>query len=84
MKSGDRNNRNKVDIPHLVVISCSKLISSISSLFSALASVVVNVENLNDESPVFESPQGYSVSIPENSPVGTEIIQVKATDKDEG
>ena len=44
--------------------------------FSAMASVVVNIENLNDESPVFEEPEGYSVSIPENSPVGTEIIKV--------
>ena len=52
--------------------------------FSAMASVVVNIENLNDESPIFEYPQGYSVSIPENSPLGTEIIQVKATDSDEG
>ena len=40
--------------------------------------------NLNDEAPIFEFPQGYSVSIPENSPLGTEIIQVKATDSDEG
>ena len=38
--------------------------------FSAMASVVVNIENLNDESPIFELPQGYSVSIPENSPAG--------------
>ena len=41
--------------------------------FSAMASVVVNIENLNDESPIFELPQGYSVSIPENSPAGKEF-----------
>ena len=29
---------------------------------SAMASVVVNVQNLNDESPVFEQPEGYSAS----------------------
>ena len=51
---------------------------------SAMASVVVNIENLNDESPVFEQPNGYSVALPENSPIGTEIIQVAATDNDEG
>ena len=26
--------------------------------FSAMASVVVNIENLNDEYPIFELPQG--------------------------
>ena len=51
---------------------------------SAIASVVVNIENLNDESPSFEKPEGYSVSVLENSPAGTEIFQVQANDLDEG
>jgi hypothetical protein len=51
---------------------------------SAMAGVLVNIENLNDEAPVFDNPQGYHVSIAENSPVGTSLIQVRATDADEG
>ena len=38
---------------------------------------------MNDNRPVFdESP--YRVTLPENTPVGTEIVTVRATDQDIG
>ena len=48
---------------------------------SAEAVVMVTVENANDQSPVFEE-QMYSVTVPENSVLGTQIVKVSATDLD--
>ncbi|XP_051936242.1 protocadherin alpha-8-like isoform X32 [Hippocampus zosterae] len=45
--------------------------------------ILINVLDSNDNSPVF-SLDGYSVTLHENAPVGTTIIQVNATDLDEG
>ncbi|XP_047016929.1 protocadherin beta-15 isoform X44 [Ictalurus punctatus] len=48
-------------------------------------SVVIHVTVLdaNDNSPVFSQPV-YKVKLPENSPVGTVVVRVNATDADEG
>uniref|UniRef100_A0A3Q2E1A5 Protocadherin 2 alpha a 15 n=1 Tax=Cyprinodon variegatus TaxID=28743 RepID=A0A3Q2E1A5_CYPVA len=45
--------------------------------------IIVNVSDVNDNPPVF-SEELYIVSLKENSPVGTTVIQVNATDLDEG
>ncbi|XP_027133910.1 protocadherin alpha-8 isoform X18 [Larimichthys crocea] len=45
--------------------------------------IIVNVLDVNDNTPVF-SKDIYSVSLFENTPVGTTIVQVNATDLDEG
>ncbi|XP_071055461.1 cadherin-87A [Onthophagus taurus] len=45
------------------------------------ATVIVSVKNINDNDPIF-SQNEYNVSINENSPVGTPILTVKATDLD--
>ncbi|XP_068571364.1 protocadherin alpha-3-like [Cebidichthys violaceus] len=45
--------------------------------------ILVNVLDINDNAPVF-SKDVYSVMVNENSPVGTTVIQVNATDLDEG
>ncbi|XP_043925786.1 uncharacterized protein LOC122800403 [Protopterus annectens] len=45
--------------------------------------IVINVLDANDNSPVFEKPV-YKVSLAEDTPAGTLVIQVKATDRDEG
>lgn len=50
---------------------------------SATAKVTVTVINVNDQDPKFEKEQ-YNASIKENSPPGTRVIVVKATDDDEG
>lgn len=50
---------------------------------SATAKVTITVINVNDENPKFEK-ELYNASLEENSPPGTHVITVKATDGDEG
>ncbi|KAM3859079.1 cadherin EGF LAG seven-pass G-type receptor 1 [Diretmus argenteus] len=50
---------------------------------SATATVHISVEDENDNYPQF-SEKRYVVQIPENVAVNTKVIQVEATDKDEG
>ncbi|XP_015194716.2 protocadherin Fat 4 [Lepisosteus oculatus] len=45
--------------------------------------VVIEVQDINDNPPVFSAKQ-YIVSVPENSPIGTSVFQVEATDIDSG
>ncbi|XP_034373783.1 protocadherin gamma-A10 isoform X21 [Arvicanthis niloticus] len=45
--------------------------------------ITVTVFDTNDNAPVFTSTE-YRVNIPENLPVGTQLLKVTATDKDEG
>lgn len=47
------------------------------------AKVVVYVEDCNDHSPAFLSPR-YEASISNQAPTGSEVIRVKALDKDVG
>ncbi|XP_041833765.1 cadherin EGF LAG seven-pass G-type receptor 1 isoform X2 [Melanotaenia boesemani] len=50
---------------------------------SATATVHISVEDENDNYPQF-SEKRYVVQVPENVAVNTKVIQVEATDKDEG
>ncbi|XP_063282017.1 protocadherin-17 isoform X2 [Pelobates fuscus] len=50
---------------------------------SATVQINVKVIDSNDNSPVFEAPS-YMVEIPENSPLGRVVIDLNATDADEG
>ncbi|XP_032411730.1 protocadherin gamma-A11-like [Xiphophorus hellerii] len=50
---------------------------------SGTMGIVINVLDVNDNMPVF-TRESYTVELNENSPVGTTVIQVNATDKDEG
>ncbi|XP_069026676.1 protocadherin alpha-3-like [Embiotoca jacksoni] len=45
--------------------------------------IVINVLDINDNAPVFIR-EDYSVTLKENAPVGTKVIQVNATDLDDG
>ncbi|XP_067374276.1 protocadherin alpha-8-like isoform X19 [Channa argus] len=45
--------------------------------------ILVNVLDVNDNTPIFSSDV-YSVMLSENTPVGTTVIQVNATDLDDG
>ncbi|XP_007647008.2 protocadherin gamma-A10-like isoform X1 [Cricetulus griseus] len=45
--------------------------------------ITVTVFDTNDNAPIFTSPE-YRVNIPENLPLGTQLLKVTATDKDEG
>ncbi|KAB7496775.1 Protein dachsous [Armadillidium nasatum] len=51
---------------------------------SGRATVRVLVTDVNDNSPTFIEPEESSVSIREEQPAGTEVLQVRATDRDEG
>lgn len=48
---------------------------------NASALVLVNIVNINDNDPVFTAKE-YSAAINENSPNGTFVVAVRATDKD--
>uniref|UniRef100_W5L9C6 Cadherin domain-containing protein n=1 Tax=Astyanax mexicanus TaxID=7994 RepID=W5L9C6_ASTMX len=50
---------------------------------SATVAIHVTVLDANDNAPVF-SQSVYKVSLPENSPIGTEVTRVSANDEDEG
>ncbi|XP_046907557.1 protocadherin alpha-7-like [Hypomesus transpacificus] len=50
---------------------------------SGTVEIVVEVLDVNDNMPVF-TKESYSVMLNENSPIGTAVIQVNATDLDEG
>nr|XP_046263047.1 protocadherin alpha-7-like [Scatophagus argus] len=45
--------------------------------------IIVGVSDVNDNPPVF-TQDSYTVQLKENSPLGTTVIQVNATDVDEG
>ncbi|XP_064481963.1 cadherin-related tumor suppressor-like [Ornithodoros turicata] len=50
---------------------------------SASVDIVVNVLDENDNSPVFD-PRQYSASVSENASIGLSVLQISATDQDEG
>ncbi|XP_020011622.2 protocadherin gamma-A10 isoform X8 [Castor canadensis] len=45
--------------------------------------ITVTVFDANDNAPIFTLPE-YRVNVPENLPIGTQLLTVIATDKDEG
>ncbi|XP_029372725.1 protocadherin Fat 3 isoform X2 [Echeneis naucrates] len=46
--------------------------------------LTVYVEDANDNSPQFLQEGGYQIIIPENTAIGTDVIQIAASDKDLG
>ncbi|XP_070819188.1 protocadherin alpha-8-like isoform X13 [Chaetodon trifascialis] len=50
---------------------------------SGQINILINVLDINDNAPVF-SQDVYSVMLSENAPVGTTVVQVNATDLDDG
>ncbi|KAM8768037.1 protocadherin Fat 3a isoform 8-T8 [Acanthopagrus schlegelii] len=51
---------------------------------SAWRLLTVYIEDANDNAPQFLQDRGYVIVIPENTAIGTDVIQVDATDKDHG
>uniref|UniRef100_A0A671QGM3 Cadherin domain-containing protein n=1 Tax=Sinocyclocheilus anshuiensis TaxID=1608454 RepID=A0A671QGM3_9TELE len=50
---------------------------------SGTLNVVVNVMDVNDNKPIFSKPL-YKVKVKENTPIGTKLVSVSASDLDEG
>jgi hypothetical protein len=50
---------------------------------STSAGVLVEILNVNDEEPVFDT-DAYEAVVAEHAPVGTRVLTVNALDKDEG
>lgn len=80
----------------LTLVKCNSLTASSLSCSSSaqvrdqempvkrnFAKVVIYVEDCNDHSPAFLSPR-YEASISNQAPTGSEVIRVKALDKDMG
>jgi len=51
---------------------------------SARVSVRVAIRDVNDNSPELVDPQEDVISVREEQPVGTEVVRVRAVDRDEG
>lgn len=51
---------------------------------SAWRLLPVYIQDTNDNSPEFLQQDRYRAQIPENTPIGTEVIQVEAVDQDQG
>ncbi|GIY35474.1 protocadherin-like wing polarity protein stan [Caerostris darwini] len=49
---------------------------------SSTASIIIRVQDINDNDPVFE-PKSYEASVSEIDPPGTPVVGVTATDRDE-
>ncbi|XP_073677258.1 protocadherin alpha-8-like [Garra rufa] len=50
---------------------------------SGTINIIVNIEDVNDNIPVFSKPL-FKARVLENAPLGTSVIQVHASDPDEG
>uniref|UniRef100_A0A4W5QM65 Cadherin domain-containing protein n=1 Tax=Hucho hucho TaxID=62062 RepID=A0A4W5QM65_9TELE len=50
---------------------------------SGTSLIIINVEDVNDNIPIFSKPL-YKARIPENKPPGSSVIMVQAKDSDEG
>ncbi|XP_010212718.1 PREDICTED: protocadherin Fat 4-like, partial [Tinamus guttatus] len=72
---------DREECPYLLVVI--EAAQQDNNLKTADAVVLVSIEDVNDNSPVF-SQSNYNVSILENFPDGMQVLQVTATDKDEG
>ncbi|XP_065131252.1 protocadherin alpha-C2-like isoform X1 [Paramisgurnus dabryanus] len=50
---------------------------------SGTASIIVRVLDTNDNAPLFDK-DSYTINLTENSPLGSLVVKLNATDKDEG
>ncbi|NXH19535.1 CAD17 protein, partial [Bucco capensis] len=53
------------------------------SVFQTICEVQIHVIDINDQIPIFEKSDYHSVTVAENLPVGTVILEIQATDGDE-
>ncbi|NWX37924.1 CAD17 protein, partial [Notiomystis cincta] len=53
------------------------------SVFQTICDVEVHVIDINDQIPIFEKSDYHNVTVAENIPIGTVILEIQATDGDE-
>lgn len=79
--TGNITTKNKIDremnSSYLLTVSATEVASNLTST----ATVYVSIIDINDNAPVFVQ-RAYSREIQESTPVGTQILQVMATDAD--
>uniref|UniRef100_A0A7M4FAA7 Cadherin domain-containing protein n=1 Tax=Crocodylus porosus TaxID=8502 RepID=A0A7M4FAA7_CROPO len=51
---------------------------------SCTGTITINIQNVNDEAPLFVNMQGSPLNILENVPVGTTVLRLTAVDRDIG
>ncbi|XP_061581245.1 protocadherin alpha-C2-like [Cololabis saira] len=72
-------NREEIAVHYLILTAVDGGVPS----RSGTASIIVHVLDTNDNAPKFEK-ESYEVSVLENSPIGSLVIDLNATDLDEG
>ncbi|XP_062986039.1 protocadherin gamma-B5-like, partial [Elgaria multicarinata webbii] len=75
----DQLDREKKHTHHMVL----KAVDGGDPVKTGTANIRVNITDINDNPPIF-SQSTYKVSLKENAPRGTSVLQVKASDSDEG
>ncbi|XP_010286744.1 PREDICTED: cadherin-17, partial [Phaethon lepturus] len=53
------------------------------AVFQTICDVQIHVIDINDQIPIFEKSDYHNVTVAENLPVGTVILEIQATDGDE-
>ncbi|NXK47490.1 CAD17 protein, partial [Chauna torquata] len=53
------------------------------AVFQTICDVQIHVIDINDQIPIFEKSDYHNVTVAENLPVGTVILEIQATDADE-
>ncbi|XP_030224942.1 protocadherin beta-16-like [Gadus morhua] len=71
--------REKQAVHHLVLSA----VDGGTPTRSGTASVIVHVLDINDNTPTFYKEE-YNIKVMENSPIGSLVLQLNATDSDEG
>ena len=73
-----------LDYESLQGVNCTVTAAETASTASTSVRVAILIRDLNDNLPQFDSRSSYQFQVAENSPVGTRIGYVNATDDDSG
>ncbi|XP_061463303.1 cadherin-17 [Rhineura floridana] len=66
-----------------VASNYSLKVEVVDPVFRTLCDVQINIIDINDRIPIFEKSDYGSLTLPEDKPVGTVILEIQATDADE-
>ena len=85
---GDLEGRSDISVANEIFVHFTSCITQVVAVDagkpprSASASVVITVQDVNDNDPVFD-PKLYDAAVSEDDPPGTPVASVTATDRDE-